>query len=604
MSTYLPELLAPAKNKDYGIAAINHGADAVYIAADKFGAREAAGNSMSDVEQLVRYAHRYFAKVYLTLNTILFENELEEARRLAIQAYNAGCDALIVQDMALLEMDLPPITLHASTQTNNLTAEKIKFLADVGFSRVILGRELSIAKIAAIRQQTSVELEAFVHGALCVSHSGQCYLSSALTGRSANRGSCAQPCRSSYNLVDGNGKLLAKNKHLLSLRDFNLSDKIEDLYNAGVCSLKVEGRLKDISYLKNITSYYRKQVDKLAGDGGLKRPSSGKVTLKFEPEPELSFSRGFTNYFANGKQKSIASINTPKAIGERIGKVGKHTSTWFTLSGNNRLNNGDGICFFDKSSVLKGTKVNKVEGDRIFPLSMEGIVEDTEIFRNHNHLFEKQMAGDTAERLVGATLYFSADEHQITLTATDEDGVSVTLHKEQQWEEAKNEELARKSTIDNLSKSGSSMFAFNVQMAEGTTYFYPTSEINAWRRELASLLDAEREKRYKRQEVRIEKNSIPYPEQSLSYLGNVANSLAKQFYEQHGVTSIEQAFELAPKPSEALMTTHYCIRQELGICAKGKVGENTPSLYLLNNGRKFELQFDCKRCGMQIKLVK
>ncbi len=601
MATYQPELLAPAKNKDYGIAAINHGADAVYIAAHKFGAREAAGNSLSDIEQLVTYAHRYYAKVYVTLNTILYEQELEDARRIAIQAYELGADALIVQDMALLEMDLPPIALHASTQANSLTADKVKFLADVGFSRVILGRELSIKEIADIHSQTSVELEAFVHGALCVSHSGQCYLSQSLTGRSANRGACAQPCRSSYDLYDANGKLLVKDKHLLSLRDLNLSDRLEDLYQSGICSFKIEGRLKDLSYVKNVTAYYRKKLDELiAKTPNAGKASSGKVFVNFEPKPELSFSRGFTSYFANGKQSKIASIHTPKAIGERLGKVQTTGKTWFTLNSNANISNGDGICFFDLSEKLQGVRINRVENERLYPLSMESIVEGVEIFRSFNQAFEKVMEGHTADRLVSAQLTFSSNENNISITATDEDGVTACIEEPQTGEPAKNIELAKNNLLTGFSKSGDSMFIFTASINTDKPYFYPHSVINTWRRKLIALLEKARLEAYKRTEHKVTPNTTPYPTHQLSYLGNVANSLARKFYQQHGVDHISEAFELQQQPSAALMTTHYCIRRELGMCAKGVTGGNAEPLFLLNNGKRLKVIFDCERCGMRI----
>ncbi len=595
------ELLSPAKNADFGIAAINHGADAVYIAAQKFGAREAAGNSMADIDQLVAYAHRYYAKVYLALNTIIYEHELEDARNIAIQAYNIGCDALIIQDMALLEMDLPPIPLHASTQTNNLDVAKVKFLEDVGFSRVILGRELSLQEIAAIHKQTSVELEGFVHGALCVSHSGQCYLSQAITGRSANRGACAQPCRSSYDLLDANGKVLAKNKHLLSLRDFNLSDKLEDLYNVGVTSFKIEGRLKDLTYVKNNTAYYRRQLDKLmAKYPDVQKSSSGDTYLNFDPKPELSFNRGFTHYFIDGKQRKMASLNTPKHKGEELGKVVEVGSTWFKIGSDIEVSNGDGICFFDKSETLKGTKVNRVEDGRVFPLSMEDIEMGVAIFRNYNHAFEKRMAGVTARRLINADLLFTANNEEISITVTDEDNISVSIKEPQLGEPAKNEEMAIRSLKENLSKSGDSIFMFTPAIATDKVYFYPHAVVNAWRRKLADKLEQARLVSYVREEKVMQPNSIPYPSASLGYMGNVANSLAQKFYERHGVKNIEEAFELISDAEGTLMATHYCIRRELGMCTKGKVAGNAESLYLYNNGKRLRVDFDCERCGMTI----
>ncbi|MDR0661610.1 MAG: U32 family peptidase [Prevotellaceae bacterium] len=604
MAIHKLELLSPAKNADYGIAAINHGADAVYIAAQKFGAREVAGNSMADVERLAAYAHRYYAKVYLALNTIIYEQELEEARNIAIQAHNIGCDALIIQDMALLEMGLPPIPLHASTQTNNLDAEKVKFLENVGFTRVILGRELSMQEIAAIHEQTNVELEGFVHGALCVSHSGQCYLSQAIANRSANRGACAQPCRSAYDLHDAKGKLLLKNRHLLSLSDFNLSDKLEDLYKAGISSFKMEGRLKDLTYVKNITAYYRRQLDRLiAKYPDVRKSSSGDSYFNFDPKPGLSFNRGFTSYFIDGKQKKMASLNTPKHKGEELGKVVEIGNTWFKIAGNIEVNNGDGICFFDRSEILKGTKVNRVEKGRIYPLSMEDIGLGVEVFRNYNHAFEKRMSGITARRFIYADLLFKANEKEITITATDEDGISVDIKEPQLGEIAKNEEMALQSLKENLSKSGDSIFMFTPAITSDKVYFYPHAVVNAWRRQLAEKLEQARLVSHKIEKYAIEPNSIAYPSASLSYFGNIANSLARKFYERHGLKDIGDAFELNPDTEGVLMTTHYCIRRELGICTictKGKVAGNAESLYLYNNGKRLRVDFDCERCGMTI----
>ena len=606
MSIRTAELLAPAKNIDCGIAAINHGADAVYIAAHKFGAREAAANSIADIEKLVRHAHKYYAKVYLTLNTIIYENELEDARLLAKQAYDIGCDALIVQDMALLEMDIPPIPLHASTQTNNLTPEKVKFLAGVGFSRVVLARELSLNEITAIHAQTNVELEGFVHGALCVSHSGQCYLSQTLTERSANRGCCSQPCRSAYDLLDASGKTLVKNKYLLSLRDFNLSNRLLELYNAGITSFKIEGRLKDVGYVKNITAYYRKQLDKaISKNTGIKKASSGNVYLNFEPTPERSFNRGFTSYFIDGKKGKIASVDTPKAKGELLGKATRKDAQYFMLNTSIAVNNGDGICFFNRQSTLVGTNINRAENGRIYPSRMDGIEVGTEIFRNHNHSFEKQLlATNSAKRLINANVIFTATEQAVTITVTDEDGANATLTEPQNGETAKNAEMAEASLKKGLEKTGDSIFSLSAVIQWDKAYFYSASAINEWRRRLTELLEHQRLKQHIRQEYGIQPNSIPYPEKELSYLGNVANPLAHRFYKRHGVVNIDEAFEIAPDSQAGLMFTHYCIRRELGMCTKGKVAGNAESLYLYNNGRRLKVEFDCKRCGMKISLIK
>ncbi|MDD2279742.1 MAG: U32 family peptidase, partial [Bacteroidales bacterium] len=383
------ELLSPVKNLEVGIAAINHGADAVYIGFKQFGARAAAGNSLVDIERLVKYAHLFNAKVYVTLNTILYDNELDEVQALINTLYLIGVDAIIIQDMGILEMDLPPIALHASTQAHNKSIEKIKFLEQVGISRVVLARELSIADIEQISAKSNIELEVFIHGALCVSYSGQCYLSHAITGRSANRGECAQPCRSTYDLVDEHGNIIAKNKHLISLKDLNQSQNIPALLEAGVTSLKIEGRLKDIDYVKNITAHYRKIIDSvLATDKNYKNASSGKVSLSFMPDPERTFNRGYSTYFANNRGKGLASLNTQKSIGKKLGKVTSSAEGWFEIDGNEVISNNDGLCYFSNDENLIGVKVNNVVGKRIQLNGKEAISIGTTIFRNYDHRFK------------------------------------------------------------------------------------------------------------------------------------------------------------------------------------------------------------------------
>ncbi|MDR1553553.1 MAG: U32 family peptidase [Prevotellaceae bacterium] len=591
------ELLAPAKNIELGKAAIDHGADAVYIGAKRFGAREAAANSIGDIEKLVKYAHRYYAKVYITENTVLYENELEQARQLAVDAYNIGCDALIIQDMALLEMDLPPLPLFASTQANNQTTEHVKFLEKAGFDRVILARELSLKQIAEIAENTNIELEFFVHGSLCVSYSGQCYLSCALTERSANRGCCAQPCRSTYDLIDKNGKIIVKNKHLLSLKDLDLSAHLEDLINAGISSFKIEGRLKDASYVKNVVAYYRKRLDDfLNTNSDYKKASSGATTLMFEPNIDLSFSRGFTNYFIDGKRKKTASLDTAKSVGEEIGKIKHVAQNYFVVETEKTLQNGDGICFFDKYEILCGTRINSVVGEKIFPLSMKNLQEETKIFRSYNQLFGKAMKQKTAFRKIEATINFTTDNEKIVLYATDEDENSVTFEILQIGDIAQNAELAVKNIIKNLSKADS-IFSFKVNICSSQIQFYQTSAINEWRRKIAELLLVEREKNYHQKESKINKNDILLNKRKLDYTANIANSLSSQFYKRHGVQEIQMAFEIDNSgENKILMFNKYCIRHELGLC---KHGQNE-DLFLLNNKQRLRISFDCKICEMRI----
>ncbi|MDR1198159.1 MAG: U32 family peptidase [Prevotellaceae bacterium] len=538
------ELLAPAKNLELGKIAIDHGADAVYIGASRFGARESAANSISDIEKLVKYAHRYYAKVYVAENTIFYEHELEQAQQLATDACSAGCDALIIQDMALLEMDLPPVPLFASTQANNQTLEQVRFFEAVGFDRVILARELSLRQIAEIANNTNIELEFFVHGSLCVSYSGQCYLSCALTGRSANRGCCAQPCRSTYDLTDKNGKMIVKNKHLLSLKDLNLSSYMEDLIKAGISSFKIEGRLKDAGYVKNAVACYRRLLDDfLNKNPDYEKASSGSVALTFEPDTDLSFSRGFTNYFIDGCRKKTASLDTAKSTGEEAGKIKHVAQNYFIADTGKLLQNGDGICFFDKSGKLCGTRINTVEGEKIFPATMESLMPGTKIFRNYNRMFEKLMKQKTACRKIEATVKFTESDGKIILQASDENGNSVMLETLQAGDIAQNEQLAVNSIIKNLSKTDS-IFSFCVKICSNHARFYPASVINEWRRKIAEMLLEEREKNYRHKKSEISRNSIPLSRKNLDYTVNIANSLSAKFYKRHGAQTVQNAFEI------------------------------------------------------------
>ncbi|MDR0753788.1 MAG: U32 family peptidase [Prevotellaceae bacterium] len=591
------ELLAPAKNLELGKMAIDHGADAVYIGASRFGARESASNSIENIEKLVKYAHRYYAKVYVTENTVFYESELEQAQQLAVDVCNAGCDALIIQDMSLLEMDLPPIPLFASTQANSQTPEQVKFFENVGFERIILARELSLKQITEIAKNTTVDLEFFVHGSLCVSYSGQCYLSCALTGRSANRGCCAQPCRSAYDLMDKSGKIIAKNKHLLSLKDLNLSVHLDDLIKAGISSFKIEGRLKDASYVKNAVAYYRKRLDEfLNTNPDYEKSSSGSTALMFEPNVNLSFSRGFTNYFIDGNRKKTASLNTAKSIGEEIGKIKYTAQNYFVIDSEKFLQNGDGICFFDKYSNLCGTRINTIVGEKIFPVSMANLKPEIIIFRSYNQLFEKSMKQKTAFRKIKATIKFTSTEEKIILLATDEDKNSAILEISQIGDIAQNTELAMNSIIKNLSKTDG-IFSFNVEICSSQILFYKISAINEWRRKIVELLLVEREKNYCRKQSKIVKNNIPLNKTNLDYTSNIANSLSVAFYKRHGVEKIQNAFEIENSAeNKVLMFNKYCIRYELGLCKHG----HNEDLFLLNNKQKLRVSFDCKKCEMKI----
>ena len=598
------ELLAPAKDLNCGIEAINHGADAVYIGAPKFGARAAAGNSLDDIRALCEHAHLYNARIYVALNTILKEEELPEAERLIWDLYRAGADALIVQDMGITRLNLPPIPLHASTQTDNRTPEKVKFLEAAGFTQVVLARELSLNEIRRISEAVSVPLEVFVHGALCVSYSGQCYLSAALSGRSANRGECAQYCRLPYSMVDANGTEIVHNKHLLSLKDMNRSEQLEALLDAGASSLKIEGRLKDVTYVKNITAYYRKKLDAiLARRPEYIRASAGKSTYDFEPVAEKSFNRGFTPFFLHERTKDITAFNTPKSLGEPVGTVKELKGNSFTVAGVKQLNNGDGLVFFNSRGELEGFRVNKVEANRVFPLDMPDIKPKTPLYRNFDQVFEKQLTKPSAERRLSVKIEFLDNPFGFTLVMEDETGARVMLT------EPFNKEPARRDQQDNirtqLAKLGNTPFEaseVSVQMTEN--WFVPSSLLADMRRKAAEKLQADRMIRYRRELARkVEPaKELPFPERRLTYLGNVSNSRAESFYKDHGVESVAAAFELKPEKDVPLMFTKHCLRYSMGWCPtyqKEKSPYKEP-YYLVYKDTRLRLQFDCKGCRMLV----
>lgn len=598
------ELLSPAKDLNCGIEAINHGADAVYIGAPKFGARAAAGNSLNDIRALCEHAHLYNARIYVALNTILREEELPEAEKLIWDLYQAGADALIVQDMGITRLNLPPIPLHASTQTDNRTPEKVRFLEAAGFTQVVLARELSLNEIRQISEQVSVPLEVFVHGALCVSYSGQCYLSAALSGRSANRGECAQYCRLPYSMVDANGTEIVHDKHLLSLKDMNRSDQLEALLDAGVSSLKIEGRLKDVTYVKNITAYYRKKLDAiLSRRPEYIRASAGKSSYEFEPVAEKSFNRGFTPFFLHERTKDITAFNTPKSLGEPIGTVKELKGNSFTIAGVKQLNNGDGLVFFNSRGELEGFRVNRVEANRVFPLDMPDIKPKTPLYRNFDQVFEKQLAKPSAERKLTVKIEFLDNSFGFTLVMEDETGARVMLT------EPFNKELARRDQQDNirtqLSKLGNTPFeASEVHIGMSENWFVPSSLLADMRRKTVEKLQSDRMIRYRRELSRkVEPaEELPFPERQLTYLGNVSNSRAAAFYKAHGVEAIADAFELKPEREVPLMFTKHCLRYSMGWCPtyqKQKSPYKEP-YYLLYKDTRLRLQFDCKRCQMLV----
>ena len=598
------ELLAPAKDLACGREAILHGADAVYIGAPKFGARAAAGNSLDDIRALCDFAHIYNVSIYVALNTILRDDELKEAERMIHQLYDAGVDALIVQDLGLTRLDLPPIALHASTQMDNCTPEKVSFLAQAGFEQVVLARELTLQEIRRIADATpkEVSLEAFVHGALCVSYSGRCYLSSALTGRSANRGACAQCCRLPYTMVDADGRTIARDKHLLSLRDMNRSDDLEAMIAAGVSSLKIEGRLKDVAYVKNVTAYYRQRLDEiLARNPSLRRASDGRSTYTFEPRPEKSFNRGFTDYFLHGRRPDITSFDTPKSIGEPLGRASANRGGGLVVDGTKPLHNGDGLVFFNPRGELEGFRVNRAEGRRIVAARMPAIKPGTLLYRNVDSAFEAVLAKPSAERRIAIDIVWSDTPDGFALTLTDATGCGVTVTRTFAAEPAvKPQEENIRTQLSRLGTTPFEAARITVDMHENL--FVPSSLLGEMRREAVDRLLSERLARRTRRRRRAESPTAVYPSSALDYTANISNAKAEAFYRSHGVHTVERAYEEQPRAGVPLMFTRHCLRYSMGWCPVHQQGRSPfrEPYYLLHEGTRLRLEFDCARCEMRV----
>lgn len=582
------ELLAPAKNIETAIAAINSGADAIYIGANEFGARKNAPNSLSDIEKLVNYAHKFYVRIHVVINTILNDEELNQAIKLVKNLYNIGVDAIIIQDMGLLKAaidgNLPPIAIHTSTQCNTRTLEKARFFDTLGVSRIILARELSLSQIDEICKNVSCEVESFIHGALCVSYSGQCYLSFANGGRSANRGECAQPCRKKYSLVDESGKVIFKDKYLLSLKDFNASNCIENLINSGVKSFKIEGRLKDISYVRNVVAYYNNLINKYA-----QRTSSGKIFLDFKPDVYKTFNRGYTNYFLNGREQCFNFLS-PKSRGEKLGKVKRIFKNYFEIDA--KLNPQDGICFVQDGDMT-GFLVNKVVGNKVYPNKMDGIKSGLVLYRNFNANFEKLLENSKTVRKIAVSFKISAGN----IVATDEDDNTVSI-KLPIGETPKNIEKLKENYINQLKKTGTSDFyTTSVDIEDDDLSFVPVAKINETRRELLSLLIEERLANYKK-ETQKPIHYADFPERKIDYRGNVFNFEAKTFYENCKCEVLEPALESQQsiKNGIELMRTKHCLKFAAGLCQ-----QPTKNLYLVDvKGKKYPLKFDCKNCEMVI----
>ena len=598
------ELLAPARNLECGIEAINHGADAVYIGAPKFGARAAAVNSLEDIAALVEYAHLYNVRIYVTVNTILKEEELKETEEMIRELYRIGVDALIVQDMAIAKLELPPIPLHASTQMDNRTVDKVKFLRDAGFRQVVLARELSLREIGKIHEACpDIPLEVFVHGALCVSYSGQCYVSQACFGRSANRGECAQFCRLPFSLVDAEGKIIVKDKHLLSLKDLNQSEELEALLDAGASSLKIEGRLKDVSYVKNVTAAYRQKLDAIfARRKEYTRASSGKCRFDFKPQLDKSFSRGFTRYFLHGRSKDIFSFDTPKSLGEEMGTMKESRGNYLTVAGVKSFSNGDGVCYLDEQGRLQGFRINRVDGNKLYPQEMPRIKPRTMLYRNFDQEFERIRARKSSERKIAVCILLAENNFGFSLTMTDEDDNSVTLTL------PRDREPARTPQADNLknqlAKLGNTPFeAERIDIDFSENWFIPASVLSELRRQLVEQLIIARKVNYRRELAVWKPTTHTFPQQTLSYLGNVMNTRAASFYQDHGVKEVEPAYEKQPVEAAVLMFCKHCLRYSMGWCPihqRERSPYKEPYYLVGTDGKKFRLSFDCKNCQMKV----
>ncbi|MCD8060498.1 MAG: U32 family peptidase [Bacteroides fragilis] len=601
------ELLAPAKNLECGIAAIDHGADAVYIGAPKFGARAAAVNSLEDIAALVEYAHLYNARIYVTVNTILKDEELQETEKMIWALFRAGVDALIVQDMGITGLNLPPIPLHASTQMDNRTVEKVRFLADAGFRQVVLARELSLREISKIHEACpDVPLEIFVHGALCVSYSGQCYVSQACFGRSANRGECAQFCRLPFSLVDAEGRVIVKNKHLLSLKDLNQSDELEALLDAGASSFKIEGRLKDVSYVKNVTAAYRRKLDAIfARRKEYARASSGSCRYAFNPQLDKSFSRGFTHYYLHGRTKDVFSFDTPKSLGEEMGTMKEARGNYLTVAGLKSFNNGDGVCYIDEQGRLQGFRINRVEGNKLYPQEMPRIKPRTVLYRNFDQEFEKILARKSSERRIAVSVRLTDTPFGFALTLTDEDDNSVTLSLAREKEPARTPQEENLKT--QLAKFGNTPFeAVRIDIDFTGNWFLPASVLADFRRQAVEKLISARRINYRRELFVLKPTAHAFPQSTLTYLGNVMNAQAVSFYAGHGVASIAPAFERAPAEKAVLMFCKHCLRYSMGWCPvhqRERSPYREPYYLVSTDGKRFRLEFDCKNCQMKVNAV-
>ncbi len=618
------ELLAPARDLRCGLVAIDCGADAVYLGAPRFGARQKVGNTLEDIAALVAHAHTYWARVYVTVNTLLHDDELHQAVRLIHELYELGVDAAIIQDVGLLESDLPPMALIASTQMHNHTPERVAFLEAVGFRRAILARELSLEQIRAIRAHTSLELECFVHGALCTGYSGQCYLSYAIGGRSGNRGECAQPCRRKYSLVDADGRVLMPARHLLSLRDLALDAELGALLDAGVTSFKIEGRLKDEGYVANVVAWYRRELDRALADRGWARSSSGQGRPAFEADLSKTFNRGYTTYLLHGRGEPPGALDSPKMVGEPLGSVLSVEGASFVLETTVQLHPGDGLCWFGTDGDLEGTVVNAVSAPRAAPSTsarrllvtaerMAGIRPGLPLYRNHDHAFLRQVtaglkaASSQPARQIAVRLRLETTAGGLRLQAVDEDGNSAEAWLPINAEPAEKPRQAEATAHKQLCRTGDTPFACaGVELAWDRPCFVPVAALNALRREALERLLAVRAANRPAWRGEVRRNDTPYPETQLSYLGNALNRQAVTFYRRHGVLEVEPAAESGlDMRGRVVMRTRYCLAHQLGYCGGDRRRRplREPLALVDEDGRRYGLRFDCRACEMEVVFV-
>ncbi|MBV7314395.1 U32 family peptidase [Shewanella sp. NIFS-20-20] len=605
------ELLAPAKNADFGMEAIRHGADAVYIGGPAFGARATAGNSVEDIGRLCEFAHRYNAQVFVALNTIIMDDELAGVQKLIWQLYEAGADALIVQDMGILQLDLPPIALHASTQMDNRSPEKVAFLEQVGFSQVVLARELGLSQIRDVAAITKMRLEFFIHGALCVAYSGLCNLSHAFSNRSANRGECSQMCRLPANLKNRQGDIFAENEHLLSLKDNNQTDNLEALIDAGIRSFKIEGRLKDLSYVKNVTAHYRQALDAIiARRPELQAASHGRVEHSFTPDPEKTFNRGRTDYFVHERSQGVSDFRSPKYIGQDVGKVVSLGKDFIKVESNQDFNNGDGLCYFpanyakakQSDDKLQGLRVNRADGHTLYVMQVpHDLKVGMTLYRNHNQAFEMLLAKESAKRIIAVDMVLQETDTGLGLSISDHYGhtgyAEIAIDKTPARDDAALDKMRTQ-----LAKLGATDFeAQHITLATSQPWFVPASILNGLRRDAIVALEQARQAGYQRPLPWKHHQEAVYPSKHLSYLGNVANHAAKDFYQRHGVIEIQDTYEKNGVTEEVpLMITKHCLRFNFNLCPKEVPGIKAEPLILEIGSDVLKLVFDCPKCEMMV----